>query len=132
LFRTAILFGVLLILVGVVGYAMGGDHKSPTALIPAVEGILLTVCGAVVVAKPEARKHAMHAAATVGLLGFLAAGGRLMSVLIQGKVPAPLAMTSLSLMLVLSAAFVVLCVASFVSARRKRAEETAGFPPVMK
>ena len=124
--RTAILFGVLLIAVGVVGYTMGGDHKSPTALIPAAEGLLLAICGVIVLANPGARKHAMHAAATVGLLGFLAAGGRLMSTLVQGKVPGALAFGSLALMLALSAAFVVLCVASFVSARRKRAEETAG------
>src|SRR4051812_47021621 len=85
--RLAILFGILLIGVGVVGYAMGGDHKSPTALIPAYEGFVLAVCGAIVLAKPETRKHAMHAAATVGLLGFLAAAGRLISTLIKGKVP---------------------------------------------
>ncbi len=129
--RLAIVFGILLIGVGVVGYTMGGDHKSPTALIPAYEGILLAVCGITVLAKPSARKHAMHAAATLGLLGVLAAGGRLISTLVKGKVPPTLTLTSLSLMLALSAAFVVLCVASFVAARRRPPEETAGFPPVM-
>jgi hypothetical protein len=118
--RLAILFGVLLILVGVIGYAMGGEHKSLTALIPAVEGVLLAACGAAAAAKPAARKHAMHAAAMVGTLGFLAAAGRLVPKLIKGEVPPALSLTCLSLMIVLSGLFVVLCVRSFIAARRAR------------
>jgi hypothetical protein len=122
--RTAILFGILLIGVGVAGYLMGGDHKSPTALIPAIEGLLLVICGAIVVAKPAARKHAMHAAAMVGTLGFLAAAGRLVPKLIKGEIPATLPLTCLLLMIALSALFVFLCVRSFIAARRAR-EATA-------
>jgi hypothetical protein len=124
--RLAILFGLLLIAVGVGGYALGGERKSLTALIPAIEGLLLAVTGAVVLAKPAARKHAMHAAATIGLLGFIAAAGRLIPSLFKETPPPALTITALALMMVLSGLFVVLCIASFVSARRRPPEETAG------
>lgn len=130
--RLAIVFGILLILVGVVGYALGGANKSPTALIPAYEGVLLAICGAIVLAKPGARKHAMHAAAMVGTLGFLAASGRLVPKLIKGEVPAALPLTCISLMIVLSALFVFLCVRSFIAARKARETATAGFSPVQR
>jgi hypothetical protein len=130
--RLAILFGVLLILVGIGGYALGGDHKSPTALIPAAVGVLLAVCGAVVIASPSSRKHVMHAAATIGLLGFLAAAGRLLSSLMKGTVPPALTISALALMAGLCGLFVILCVGSFISARRRSPEQQAGFTPTVK
>ena len=66
---TTIGFGVVLILLGLAGF-FGTGSAHPTALIPAVFGILLAVLGAM--AKDEKRrKLAMHIAVTVGLLGFL-------------------------------------------------------------
>src|SRR5947209_20632878 len=65
---------LLLIVVGVVSYANGtpGDDGkvSPTALIPAFFGAVLAICG-LLAFKDNLRKHAMHAAAVVGLLGAL-------------------------------------------------------------
>ena len=64
---TIIVFGMLLTLLGLAGYFLTGA-SSPTALIPAIFGVLLLVLG--FLARSEAtRKHAMHAAATVALVG---------------------------------------------------------------
>ena len=115
---TTIVIGVLLVLLGVIPYGMS-DPRAPTALIPAYVGALLVILG--LVARNEAaRKHAMHAAVVVGLLGFLAAAGRLVSSLARGHTPAPLAVVSLVGMALLTGVFVVLCVRSFIAARKQR------------
>ena len=60
---------ILLIVVGVVGYVQQpADAKSPTALIPAAIGGMLAVCG-LLAFNDKFRKHAMHFAAIVGLVG---------------------------------------------------------------
>ncbi|MBV8203231.1 MAG: hypothetical protein JOZ15_21665, partial [Acidobacteria bacterium] len=62
-------FGLALSALGIAGY-VASNGVSPTALIPLAFGLLLIVCG--VLARREALlKHAMHAAAVLGLLGFL-------------------------------------------------------------
>jgi uncharacterized membrane protein len=120
---TTILFGILLILLGVVPYLM---TRQRTALIAAGFGLVLLVCG-IVARNDRLRKHAMHAAVVFGLLGFLAAVGRLGMVLARGGRPTPLSGTSLGLMAVLTGIFVVLCVRSFIAARRARNAQ-GGFP----
>lgn len=114
---VTIVFGVLLILLGVIPYLMT-EPRQPTALIPAYVGVALALLGAVAL-KPGARKHAMHVAVIIGLLGFLAAAGRLAMSLAKGS-PKPLAAFSLGMMALLTGVFVVLCVRSFISARRQR------------
>ena len=119
--NTAILFGVLLILLGFAGWA-GSGMESPTALIPAVFGLLLCIAGALA-RKESRRKHAMHAAAMIGLLGFLGSASglaELPALLGGGEVARPAATASKSVMAILSAIFVALCVRSFVQARRAR------------
>jgi hypothetical protein len=113
---TTILFGLLLTLIGFFGYFATGT-SSFTALIPAAFGLLLLVLG--VIARSEAaRKHAMHAAAAVALVGFL---GALMSLLrTPAGVRSDAALYSQLAMLLLTGAFVVLCVRSFMAARRAR------------
>src|SRR5438128_2075722 len=73
--RYAIVFGILLIAVGLAGY-FGTDTTSRTPLIPAGLGGLLVVLGLLAL-KDSLRKHAMHAAAMVGLIGFLGGAYRL-------------------------------------------------------
>jgi hypothetical protein len=119
---TAILFGVLLILLGFAGW-LGSGMESPTALIPTVFGLLLCIAGAAA-RKESRRKHAMHAAAMIGLLGFLGSASglaELPALLSGGEVARPAAVASKSAMAILSALFVGLCVRSFISARRARA-----------
>jgi uncharacterized membrane protein len=112
---TTIVFGIVLMLLGVVGYAM--TRTSMTALIPSLFGLLLVILG--FLARSESlRKHAMHAAAAVALVGCI---GALIPLLRtpDGARPA-IAVFSQIAMVVLTAMFVALCVRSFIAARRAR------------
>ncbi len=94
---------------------------SKTALIPSAFGLLLLICGTLGLDE-KMRKHAMHGAAAVGLIGLLAAGGRLASKLgdvLSGNISRP--MTFIILMAVLCLLYVLLSVRSFIQARRARA-----------
>lgn len=126
---VSMVFGALLIAVG--GWAYSASDlegwRKATALIPAVVGALLAASGAV--ALNESRlKHAMHAAATVGLLGFLLAAGRFVPKAIrEGVNTSDVGTVATGAMMVLCAVFVGLCVNSFIQTRRRRAaREAAG------
>jgi uncharacterized membrane protein len=112
---TTIVFGILLTLLGLVGYAM--TRTSMTALIPSLFGLLLLILG--FLARSESiRKHAMHAAAMVALVGLV---GALFPLLRTPSGPrAAMAVFSQVAMVVLTALFVALCVRSFIAARRAR------------
>jgi hypothetical protein len=104
------------------GISTWGYSSAPTALIPAYIGFVLLVCG-ILALKPGVRKHAMHAAAAIALLAFLATIPGLISLFqwIAGGSPIrPLAIISKSITSLLSLAFVLVCIRSFISARRKR------------
>jgi hypothetical protein len=81
--------------------------------------VLLLVCG--LIARDEAkRKHAMHAAAAVALLGVLgsapiAAG---LPAALNGTSARPLASIESALLFLTCLVFVILCVNSFMAARR--------------
>jgi hypothetical protein len=121
--KLTIGIGVGLIALGVVMFAVTG---AKTSLIPAYFGIPLVVCGAVAL-NDAYRKHAMHVAVIIGLLGFLMPLGRLIPVLVRGQRPAAMALVSLLAMMALCGMFVFLCVQSFIAARRARTQQ-AGFP----
>jgi uncharacterized membrane protein len=123
----AILFGSLLTLLGLITYfaAVFGwiaARPSPTALIPAVAGVLLIFLGALSF-RPGMRKHMMHVAAMIALLGVLATVGRLISTTIRGGISASPAVISQLLMAILCAIFLGLCIRSFVMARRQRTSQ---------
>lgn len=59
--------GVLLVLLGIGGY-IGTGFESPTALIPAGIGVVLAALG-FAARKKNARKHAIHVAMLIALLG---------------------------------------------------------------
>lgn len=117
---TSIIFGVLLILLGAAGYAYGlmTGHASPTALIPAAFGLVIAIIGAVAASNEGLRKHLMHAAVIIALIGFIAPLGRVLSKIGEFTVSAAslsqLAMSAICLV------FVVLAVRSFIAARRER------------
>jgi uncharacterized membrane protein (UPF0136 family) len=118
---VSIVFGVLLIALGMWGY-FGTGTSSPTALIPAVFGVLLAACGAFAFNEKNL-KMAMHIAATLALLGFLGSFSGLMklpALLSGGDVARPDAVIARSIMAVLSLLFLILCVKSFIDARRAR------------
>lgn len=121
--KTTILFGVLLIVLGIIGY-IGTGSQHPTALIPAWFGIVLGVLGAFALSdNPKRRMLMMHIAVTIGLLGFL---GTISSIwdyvaMQRGKIfPYPIAVEDKAVMSLILLFFVLLCVRSFIVARRTR------------
>lgn len=122
---------VLLIIVGTVGYA--GQDPNPetgkvgmTPLIPAFVGGVLAVCG-LLAFNDKARKHAMHAAAMVGLLGAIGGFMPLQRQLKNTGTIDPLKPSALAgeLMILICLAFVGLCVRSFILARKARQASAA-------
>ena len=119
---TVIVFGALLVLTGVVGYIHGvmNDKASLTAFIPAAFGLVIAILGFAANAKESLRKHLMHGAIVVALLGFLIPTGRLASKFSELTLSA--AVVSQVVMGLLCLVFVLLCVRSFIAARRNSAD----------
>lgn len=117
---TSIVCGVLLILIGIAGYISGvmSDRASITALIPAFIGLVLALLGVVAGVKEGLRKHLMHAAVIVALLGFMATAGRLVSRI--SELSASAAVLSQASTAIVCLAFVILAIRSFAAARRER------------
>ncbi|MBY0495680.1 MAG: hypothetical protein K2Y23_15840 [Cyanobacteria bacterium] len=114
---TTRLFGLILIALGVVSYVWTG-RTSVTALIPALFGAVLLVCAIVARANEGARKHAMHAAVAVGLIGAIAALARgIPAALVDASRPAVMSQLAMGVLLLI---YVALGVQSFISARRAR------------
>lgn len=126
-----IVCGALLVAVGVFGYANAtpGDNGkvSPTALIPAFFGAALIVCG-VLAFNANFRKHVMHLAVIIGLVGVI--GGFMPLVRQYNKTgsfdPAKPSAVAGELMIAICAIFVFLCVNSFIAVRRARKAREAG------
>jgi hypothetical protein len=117
------MIGVILMVLGI-AYFFATGQKSFTALIPAFFGLPLFLLGLLAL-QEKFLKHAMHAAAVVGLLGFLGGVfGAVRSVVKEGAIENP-AVESALLALV-CAVFVGLCVQSFIAARRRRAQAVKG------
>lgn len=120
---TTIAFGVLMILLGVGGFvATGSQHY--TALIPAAFGVVFFALGAMA-RNPALRKHAMHTAALLALVGFGAVVPGVVKLVrwLTGTPPAAErqgAVISQSIMAALMLIFLVMCIKSFVDARRAR------------
>lgn len=110
-------FGLLLIALGVGSY-LGTGRTSITALIPAFFGAALVVC-AMAARKESARKHAMHAAVALGLIGAIASLARAIPAAMSGGAsrPAVLAQLAMGALLIV---YVALGVQSFIAARRAR------------
>ena len=128
--RWALLFGLILILLGIFAYE-GGSHSS-SALMPAYFGIILGVLGATArTGKEKTRMIAMHIAATVGVVGFLITVSSIWDYVqmrhgvytAHPKIVEEHAETSLILLF-----FVLLCVLSFIRARKERQALPAGKP----
>ncbi len=118
---VSIAFGIGLILVGL-GFFFGtaGDQYHPTALIPAYFGLALLLLGLLAL-KEGLRKHAMHLAAMVALVGFIIPVVRLA---LHGTTMATPALAEHVILAAACLVFVGLCVRSFIEARRRRAQRT--------
>jgi hypothetical protein len=126
---VTIVLGVLLSVLGVVGFVVTGSEHY-TALIPSGFGVVFVILGAL--ARQEwLRMHVMHAAAVLGLIGFVATARGLIGLahlLAGGEVERPAAAVSQSLMALACLAYVGLCVRSFIEARRRRLAGKAAGP----
>jgi hypothetical protein len=115
---TTRLFGLILIVLGVASYQLTG-RTSLTAMIPAYFGVVLLVCAIIARKSESARRHAMHAAVAVGLLGALAALGRGVPAALGGDLTRPAVLSQLA-MGILLLIYVALGVQSFIAARKAR------------
>ena len=121
--RLVAIVGVLLILLGLVGYFVLADPeaRSVTALIPAFVGVPIFFMGLLGRKPGRVRKITMHVAMLLALLGAVAPWMRLVKAFQEGfelneKTGVQLTMSLLCLVLL------VLGIRSFITARR----ETAG------
>ena len=121
--RITLTFGLVLIGLGV-GLWLGTGRESPTALIPAFFGLAFVLCG--LWARAEKwRKHAMHVAAILALLGM---GGTAKGLIGGVKhltgtaAERPAAVLGQGAMFLLCLVYFILCVRSFVQARKARSE----------
>ena len=122
--KVTLLFAVLLIALGLVGF-LGTGSEHYTALIPTWIGLALGLFGALSLS-PDAgrRKLFMHISVTVALLGFLGTVSELIRGTIKahatGIAPKAAAIESKYALAVLLLIYVVLCVRSFIAARKAR------------
>ncbi|MFV0416720.1 MAG: hypothetical protein ACK5NG_10185 [Chthoniobacterales bacterium] len=122
--KLTTLTGLLLIALGVGGYFGTGAH-SVTALIPAFFGVIFVLLGLVATIKDSLRKHVMHVAALLSLIGF---GGVFFRIyaklpdLFAGR-PVEPGNAALWLQVTFTAiclGFLIACIRSFVKARLLR------------
>jgi hypothetical protein len=121
--KLTIALGILLILVGIVGFVYTGSAH-PTALIPAIFGLAFVLFG--IMANTENAKKRMlwmHVSVTVALLGFLGTiKADIDTVRLSRGVefPHPAAILEKGAMSLLCLIYVLFCVRSFIAARRAR------------
>lgn len=124
-------YAVSMVVLGVGMYGVAasgmieGTKASVTALIPAFASVPFFLFGLLSMAKDSLRKHLMHAAAALALLLaamglFMAVGGLVKAGFDVSQLQRPLATVGTALMGLLSTTFVVLCVKSFIAARKAR------------
>jgi hypothetical protein len=123
--KLTVAFGVVLIALGLVAYFLLGQHSHGIhSLIPAAFGLLLVTFGAQA-ETPVAKKRMlfMHIAVTVGLLGFLGTIPGIIGVIKMAAghgIARPEAAKVQSMMGSICLVYVLLCVRSFIAARRAR------------
>ena len=114
---TTRIVGILLILLGIGAY-VGTGRTSVTALIPAFFGVVYVLL-ALGARNEAARKHVMHAAVALSLVGAIAALGRAVPALRTGAASMA-AVGSQLVMAVLLLIHLVLGIQSFIAARKAR------------
>ena len=115
-----IALGVALVALGLGGYLLTGG-VSVTALIPAAFGLVIGAAG-LLARDPGKRKHAMHAAVAVALLGFLGSLRGVLQIgsLFDGTAARPAAVVSQVVMAAMTLVYIAIAVRSFVQARVRR------------
>jgi uncharacterized membrane protein len=120
--KVTLVFALLLVALGLAGY-LGTGSIHPTALIPTWIGLALGLFGFLAINPNERRRKLfMHINVTIGLLGFL--GGAIEAVRgyvhakSAGVEPDQIALASKATLAGLMLIYVILCVRSFIAARR--------------
>jgi len=120
--KVTLIFAILLVALGLISY-LGTGSAHPTALIPTWWGLALGICGFLAISPSERRRKIfMHINVTIGALGFIGAA----AVAIQGYAsarshgmePDMIALAAKLTMAALLLIYVILCVRSFIEARR--------------
>lgn len=124
--RISVFFGALLFILGFVAY-VGTGSAHPTALIPIYFGLPLVLFGFLAKSPVESRRKLyMHINVTVGLLGFLGAVGSAIHAYGHarslGVDPDMKALGAQLIMAALLFIYVMMCVRSFIDARKKMQE----------
>ncbi|MDB2322410.1 hypothetical protein N9V20_00545 [Candidatus Poseidoniales archaeon] len=108
-------YGAFLIAWGI-AVSILSDSESITSYFPSMLGVPLALAGVMVMRMPEKRKLWMHIAATFGLLCAIG-GTRFFMVMGDGITYAS---GSMLMLLVTGSAYTVVCVRSFIAARKAR------------
>lgn len=118
--KVTILTGLILVVMGLGGY-FGSGGASVTALIPAFFGLPILAAGFIALNETR-RKHAIHSAVALALIGFLGSVPGLLKLgsLLSGTAERPMAVAMQGAMALLLAVYIVLCVQSFIAARKAR------------
>lgn len=123
--RNTFIFGTLMILLAI-GFFIATGMVEKTALIPGAFGVLLLICGGIALKGESARKHAMHVAAMIGLIGVLTVG---MAIAKIAKGAFNIAAVEMLIFSGLSLVFLILCIKSFIDARKAREYAAAKVAP---
>ena len=120
--KVTVVFAILLIALGLVGY-FGTGAQHATALIPTWFGAALGMFGLLAMSPDEGRRKLfMHVNVTLGLLGFIAVATESIRGYVHAKSsgvqPDMIALASKLTMTGLLLIYVILCVRSFIAARR--------------
>jgi hypothetical protein len=122
--KVTLVFAVVLIALGLTGFiGTGSEHY--TALIPTWIGLILGLFGLFSLSpNPSRRKLFMHINVTVALLGFLGTVGEIIRGTLHasstGVAPKAAAVASKYALALILLVYVILCVRSFIAARKAR------------
>lgn len=121
--KTSFIFSALFILIGLVAWIATGMEQV-TALIPAFFGILVFILALVSNLKENLRRHLMHAAMALVLLGLLGSMGgllRLIGFVFTGaELARPAAVYAQSAFALASIGYLYTGIRSFIEARKNR------------
>jgi hypothetical protein len=120
--KLTLALAVLLVALGLIGY-LGTGSLHPTALIPAWIGLALGIGGFLAISPIERRRKLfMHINVTIALLGFIGSTVEAIRGYVHasslGLPPDEIALASKITLAGLLLIYVILCVRSFIAARR--------------
>lgn len=119
-----IVIGSLLLVLGIAGFVLTGQTHI-TALIPAFFGLAYLLLGLIAFRKPSLRKHVMHVAALLSLLGIVGNISAIiaMPALLSGaEVARPAAVVTRFIMAILCAIHLIASIRSFLIVRLRPAQ----------